>query len=246
MSKKIFITGSSSGIGFEIATKLVNENHKVVLNGRNEVNLKKAKNDLSAFDYVCGDFSCLDNIDKYIETASTILGGLDVLICNVGSGKSVPPGSQDISEWKRVMDLNFFSATTSIESAKKYLNKNANIICISSICGLEIIPNAPLTYSVAKAALNAYVKGASKYLSKEGIRINAIAPGNIIFEESSWNDKLKDNPSSIKKMLKENVPLNRFGTPKEISELTSFLISENASFITGSIFSIDGGQTSNI
>ena len=145
MSKKIFITGSSSGIGFEIANKLVNENHKVVLNGRNEVNLKKAKTDLSAFDYGY-DFSCLD-IDKYIETASTILGGLDVLICN--GGKSVPPGSQDISEWKRVMDLNFFSATTSIESAKKYLNKNANIICISSICGLEIIQRS-LTYSVAK------------------------------------------------------------------------------------------------
>lgn len=246
MHKKIFITGSSSGIGADIAKDLIACGHSVVINGRDEIKLELAHKEMNSFDYVVGDFSSPSDINNYIDSASNSLKGIDVLICNVGSGKSVPPGSEDINEWNKVFDINFLSATTSIECSRKHFNKDANIICISSICGLEIIPGAPITYTVAKAALNAYVKGVSKPLGKEGIRINAIAPGNILFPGSSWEEKRIKNPDAIKDMLKNSVPLNRFGQPEEVAKLVSFLISEEASFITGSIFTIDGGQTSNI
>ena len=87
------------------------------------------------------------------------------------------------------------------------------------------------------------VKNTSKRLSKYNIRINAVAPGNIIFNGSTWETKMKNNPSKVKKMLKDNVSMNRFGTTNEISNLVTFLSSEMASFITGSIYVVDGGQT---
>ena len=74
------------------------------------------------------------------------------------------------------------------------------------------------------------------------IRINAVAPGNILFEGSIWKKKMLENPHLIKKMLENNVSLNRFGTPNEIGDIVTFLASEKASFITGTIFVVDGGQ----
>tara|TARA_Y100000589_G_C26773856_1_gene474942 strand:- start:237 stop:614 length:378 start_codon:yes stop_codon:yes gene_type:complete len=119
---------------------------------------------------------------------------------------------------------------------------SGSIICISSICGLEVINGAPITYSVAKAALNAYVKGISRPLGKDGIRINAIAPGNILFEGSTWQHKLDDNPEIVEKMLKNNVTLNTFGRPIDIANLVLYLSSPISNFVTGSIFTLDGGQ----
>ena len=201
MIKKIFITGSSSGIGAEIAKDLISYGHLVVINGRDEIKLKKAHKDMNSYNYILGDFSLPRQINSYVDSASALLGGIDVLICNVGSGKSVQPGHETFEEWNSVLNTNFLSTTTSIECSMKHLNKDANIICISSICGLEIIPNAPITYTVAKAALNTYVKGIAKPLGKKGIRINAIAPGNILFKGSSWEEKIKKNPNNIYKMI---------------------------------------------
>ena len=82
----------------------------------------------------------------------------------------------------------------------------------------------------------------SRPLGKRGIRINAIAPGNIIFSGSTWERKLREEKSSVEKMLKDNVPLSRFGTPEEIGELACFISSDKARFVTGSIWDIDGGQ----
>ena len=120
------------------------------------------------------------------------------------------------------------------------------IICISSICGCEVIPNAPITYSVAKAALNSYVKGISRPLAENNININAIAPGNLIFEGSVWEEKLKNDKIGVLEMLKKEVILNRFGTPEEISNFVIFLLSSFSSFSTGKTFIVDGGQTKGI
>ena len=168
---------------------------------------------------------------------------MDILVCNVGSGKAVPTGKETIRDWENMFSLNFYSSINLIKFAENELKKTkGSIICISSIAGVETT-NAPITYSVAKSALNSYVKNTSKRLSKYNIRINAVAPGNIIFNGSTWETKMKNNPSKVKKMLKDNVSMNRFGTTNEISNLVTFLSSEMASFITGSIYVVDGGQT---
>ena len=100
------------------------------------------------------------------------------------------------------------------------LRKNkGNCLFISSICGLAAL-NAPIPYSVAKSAINYSVKNLANMLGKDGIRINAISPGNILHKGSVWEKKLLKMKS--KKMIKNNVPLNKFGSPKDISSMTIF------------------------
>ena len=124
------------------------------------------------------------------------------------------------------------------------LKKNeSKIICISSICGVEIIKGAPLGYSVAKSAINSFVKAYSHKISEFGIAINAIAPGNIHFPGSVWDKKRKKNSASVKKYIKENVPMNSFGYIEDIFSMCYFLLLKSSSFVTGSTFVIDGAQT---
>ncbi len=242
-NKTVLITGSSRGIGKAIAQSLFNEGCNIILNGRNKNHLKNTVKmfgeNTKFFDCDVTDFhSCKKLISNIVKS----YGSLDIVICNVGNGKSVKPGKENQSEWIKMFNQNFLSATNIIESSKKELQKtNGNIICISSIAGIERT-GAPVTYAVAKAALNAYVQNISKPLAKMNIRINAVAPGNILFEGSIWKKKMLENPHLIKKMLENNVSLNRFGTPNEIGDIVTFLASEKASFITGTIFVVDGGQ----
>ena len=128
------------------------------------------------------------------------------------------------------------AANSALEATK------GSIVCISSICGNEVIPGAPVTYSSAKAALNAYVRGIARPLGKQGIRINAIAPGNILFDGSVWSLKLAEDADAVKKMLEQDVSLNQMGTPKNVAELTAYLVSPRANFATGGIWTLDGGQ----
>ena len=121
-----------------------------------------------------------------------------------------------------------------------------NILCISSICGKEYIKGAPVAYSVAKSGINNFVKFQSDILANFSIRINAIAPGNIIFKNSSWDKKVKKHKRNVKKYINENVPLKSFGTTQDIANMSSYLLSDNSKFITGSVFVIDGGQTKSI
>ena len=115
------------------------------------------------------------------------------------------------------------------------------MLFISSIAGLEFL-GAPTAYSTAKSALNSFVKTLSHRLAP-GVRVNAIAPGNIWIPEGAWHKKSIINEKKLKEMLDEKVPLKRFGLPEEVADLVLFMSSEKAAFITGSCYVIDGGQT---
>ena len=240
--KVAIVTGSSKGIGKNIAYSLIEEGCKVIFNGRNESSLKSVTRDKQNAIYCVADMTKPKECKKLVDFTIKKFGRIDILICNVGNGNSVQPGKETNSEWKKMMDVNFFSAVNIIDVAKKSLKKSKGVIlCISSIAGLETT-GAPITYSVAKTALISYVKRISKPFSKEKIRINSVSPGNIYFKGSVWEKKMKGNKTKIKKMLENKVALNRFGLPEEVSYLVTFLVSPKSNFITGSDFVIDGGQ----
>ncbi len=240
--KVALVTGSSKGIGKAIACSLNEEGCNVIFNGRNESSLKSAVGKLDNAFYFVADVTKPKECKKLVNNVIKKCGKIEILICSVGNGNSVQPGSETYAEWKKMISENFFSAINIIDAAKNSLKKSkGTIICISSIAGLETT-GAPVTYSVSKTALVSYVKRISKPFAKEGIRINSVSPGNIFFKGSTWEKKLKKNKTKIKKMLENNVSLNRFGTPEEVSDLVTFLASTRSSFITGSNFVIDGGQ----
>lgn len=239
--KIALVTGSSRGIGKSIAIALFDEGCKVVLNGRHEASLKIASKSLGE-SYFVADVTKPNECNDLINYTIKKYGKLDILICNVGNGESVPIGMETDLEWKKMLDLNFFSAINIINATMDSLKKTRGVIvCISSIVGMETL-DAPLTYSIAKASLNSYVKRISKSLAKNNIRINSVSPGNIFFKGSVWERKIKKNKLKVNKMLRQEVALRRFGTPEEVSDLVIFLASPKSSFITGSNFVIDGGQ----
>ena len=242
-NKYALVTGSSSGLGLGIAQTLHKEGCNVILNGRSETRLKKT---VSKFTerarYLCGDVTSFEECARMAQTIKSEFKSIDILVCNVGSGGSVAPGCESPEEWRRVFDLNFFSTTNIVQALRPIMKMNGGtIVCVSSICGLEVL-GAPLTYSCAKASLNHFVKGIARPLANEGIRINAVAPGNIDFPGSVWERKQKNNKKEVQKMLQEQVSLSRLGTPSEIGKLVAFLASAASSFSTGGIFVADGGQ----
>tara|TARA_B100001540_G_C15797195_1_gene638201 strand:+ start:1014 stop:1769 length:756 start_codon:yes stop_codon:yes gene_type:complete len=242
--KTALISGSSKGIGLSIAKYLHKEGCNVVLNGRYSKLLKEISNSLgSRSSYFAADVTKISECTKLVNHVIKTFGNIDILICNVGDGSSPKPGKEQISDWQKMLDINLNSSinliTTSLESLKK---TSGSIVCISSIAGIETT-DAPIPYSIAKSALNSYVKNISKPFANFGIRINAVAPGNILFKGSIWEKKLENNKNMVLDMISKKVPMNRFGIPDEIASAVVFLSSSLSSFTTGNILVIDGGQT---
>ena len=169
---------------------------------------------------------------------------IDILISNVGNGSGTLNIIPENSEWELSWNTNFISALNSVRVFSNIITECKGVITfISSIAGIEYL-GAPISYSTAKSALNTFAKSLSYQLSPN-VRVNIVAPGNILVENGVWDAKLKKDKNLVIKMLNEKVPLRRFGLPDEISDLVLFLSSTRASFITGSCFIIDGGQTTN-
>ncbi len=242
-NKIVLVTGSSRGIGKEIANSFLKEGSNVILNGRNNSLLKKTSFSLgNSVMFVAADVTKSSECKKLVKKIISAYGHLDILVCNVGDGKSAASGTETSKDWQKMFEVNLQSTTNIIEASKKELSKTkGSIVCISSIAGLNVV-GAPIAYSAMKSALNTYVKCSARPLGEKNIRINAIAPGNIMFKGSVWEKKKKQNPLYVSKMLKNEVSLRRFGIPTEIANLVIFLSSPCSSFITGSVYVIDGGQ----
>jgi 3-oxoacyl-[acyl-carrier protein] reductase len=242
--KRVLVTGSSRGIGLAIAQTLQAEGCRVALNGRHADALADAQRMVPGAVVCPGDMTSPEQAQVVVREAVQQLGALDILVCNIGSGQSVAAGEETADEWQRVFAINLWSATNSVDAARTTLAETSgSIVCISSICGLESIPGAPATYSVAKAALNAYVQSMARPLSQNNIRINAIAPGNVVFEGSTWSNRQHEDPDGTRRMLATEVPAGRFAYAEEIASAVAFIASPKASFATGATWVLDGGQT---
>ena len=239
------VSGASRGIGLGIAKALAAEGAKLALAARGLDGLKQAAKAIGGETSVhAADVSDPVAAAALVRAVEQRWGKIDILVCNAGSGASVAPGQETAAEWRRVLDLNLFSATNMIEAARPVMGRGSGdraIVCISSICGLAAL-GAPVTYSAAKAALNATVRGLARPLGLEGIRVNAVAPGNILFEGGTWARKIVENKTAVDDMLARDVPLRRLGRVEEIADVVAFLASPRAAFVTGTVIVADGGQ----
>lgn len=241
--KVALVSGSSSGIGFAIASELAKEGCSVILNGRTGIKLQHAKSALQDAVSIVADVTDEQECERLAREAASIYGKIDILVTNVGSGASVPVGLENKDEWERMLSINLFSSTQLVSASYGHLKKTkGSILCISSICGGESI-GCPIAYAGAKAALNNYVSNFARYCGKDGVRINALSPGNILFPGSVWDRKLRENPDIVNQMLESQVPLRRLGSTEDVSKMAAFLVSPVSAFTTGSLVVVDGGQT---
>jgi 3-oxoacyl-[acyl-carrier protein] reductase len=246
--KRVLVTGSSRGIGKAIGIGFLTEGASVVFTGRNNASLEELKEDLETFGperylLVPCDVSEVDTLQLLASEVDAKWGGIDVVVANAGSGRSLPDPIPPHEHFEKVFALNFDTAVATARQFLPSLTENSgNLILISSIAGMEAI-GAPVDYSVAKASVIALSKNLARKVARQGVRVNCIAPGNVLFPGGSWDEKIQEDSDRIYSLIESTVPMNRFGTPEEIADACLFLASDRARFITGAMLTIDGGQT---
>jgi 3-oxoacyl-[acyl-carrier protein] reductase len=251
--KVALVAGSSRGIGKEIARGFLKEGCRTVLTARDPEPLAATAEEMAgSFGGervlgLTGDLTEEREVERVLDEVHRRWGGIDCLVSNIGSGKGTPGWDVDPPEWDSLFRLNLLSG---VLLARKVLaemcqRRAGSIVFIASIAGLERLP-APLAYSAAKAALVAFAKNLSSVVSAENVRINCVAPGNVLFAGGAWERKLAEDNPGVMSYIRSEVPLGRFGRPAEIADVTVFLSSDRASFVTGACITVDGGQTRGI
>ncbi len=240
--KVAIITGAGKGIGRAIALHLSECGAKVVINYRNSMaqveellaTIRSAGGEAVA---VQADVSIEAEAKRLIEEAINNFGRLDILVNNAGIIKDNLMIRMSEMEFDSVIDNNLKGTFHCMKhaAAKMLKQKSGKIINISSVVG--VTGNmGQANYAAAKAGVIGLTKAAARELASRGITVNAVAPG---FIESDMTNHL---PEKVKEATLSNIPLKRYGKPKEIADVISFLASEGADYITGQVLIVDGGM----
>jgi len=237
------VTGSTKGLGFEIAKNLALAGAKIGINGRTVDGVNKVLGINKNFFSASGDVLKIDELSRISDNLKASDTDLDFLICNVGGGRFQSDKLDSLSKFEYMFNLNLFSTINSIEILSRNIKRNfGKIIVIGSIAS-NGRTDAPIEYSLAKAALEDYVKLVAKNFAGKGLLLNLINLGNLLFEGSIWETRIIDDPENTKKYISDNVPLKTFGSSSDISNIITFLLSDENNFIVGANIVIDGGQS---
>lgn len=239
--KTVLITGSSRGIGRAIAKKL-NKDYKIVINYNKSKDkaldlLYELRKENPYVLAIKADVSKEDEVENMFNIIESNFKKVDILINNAGISYFSLIQDTPFEKWKNIMDTNLNSVFLNSKRAipKMVEQKSGVIINMSSIWG-DFGASMEATYSTSKGAINTFTKALAKELAPSNVRVNAIAPGMVdtdLMRNDFTNDELE--------LLKNEVAIKRFATPKEIAGLVSYLISDEASYITGDIIHINGG-----
>lgn len=237
--KVAVITGGNSGIGYAAAQDFIENGARVVITGRNPEKVKQAAAKLGATGIVA-DQAKLTDLDHLVAEVKEKYEKVDILFVNAGIFTPAPVGQITEEVYDRQMDINFKGAVFTLQKFLPILNDGASVINLSSVNAYTGMTNTAI-YAASKAALNSFTRTAATELAPRKIRVNAVNPGPVNTPIFSKTGLPQEALHEFAGAMQNRVPLKEFGTPDAIAKLVTFLASDDAWYITGGEYNIDGG-----
>jgi 3-oxoacyl-[acyl-carrier protein] reductase len=240
------VTGGSRGIGRAIALSLAREGVRVGICGRTDETIQRTLGELRASNVaahgVMADVTCAGEVERFVEDSATELGGVDLLVANVGGSAGQELLGSTPEDWTRTFELNLFHAVRAIRAAVPYMEQRGggSVVSIASISGWKPGPRAQ--YGATKAG-EIFLAGALAWeLAPMKIRVNTVSPGSIMFPGGGWERFRAEQAERFAEFERRELPWGRLGTPEEVANVVVFLLSERASWINGANIAVDGAQ----
>ncbi|NUU21148.1 MAG: SDR family oxidoreductase [Streptomycetaceae bacterium] len=241
--KVALVTGAGAGIGRAVAERFLAEGARVVAGDIDKAALDRLAGELGAYGdrlaaAVC-DVTVEDDVAALVALAVDRFGGLDVAVANAGGGASAEVVDQDYAAWQRVVNLCLNGVFLTVKHAGAAMRRGGHGGSIVTMASLNAVqPGRGMgAYCSAKAGVVALTEVAALELGRDGVRVNAVAPGLVRTQATGG---LWHLPGVVEEYV-ENAPLGRFAQPAEIANVVLFLASDEAGFVSGSVYGVDGG-----